>query len=374
MSEEQPFRTIQKMITAGMYDEARVALMSLDHPLASQWLKKLNQISPPTVQIAPHKNRATPQPKAQEAEASPAGTLLVVMAVMIGIGVLLAGGVLMLIQRDAPEPSLITDQTGCGGQNWVNMIDGSFNELYRYNLWGMLYYDGEAGPLTIDENLRQQEIDRLELRLSQIENTKAPECTEAARQKLIEAYKAQIRATQILQPDDPLQAFGLLGKTLRLMQEAATDLIALGAQFRRIDSEAIEKILDTDCPAFAYVTRTMYVDNQFLVMLLVDPQVQSLDAYYSLIRDLAQQYYRVLDDPDVVPCLWEVRNQFVAMIDSSKSALEALSGADTYGFEVHLERFMTAQEQFYIELEKIGLNPKQFGYSVVVRGDGDKAG
>ena len=34
MSEDQQLRTIKKMIKAGMYDEARAGLLSIDHPLA----------------------------------------------------------------------------------------------------------------------------------------------------------------------------------------------------------------------------------------------------------------------------------------------------------------------------------------------------
>ena len=390
MSEEQQLRTVKKMINAGMYDEARAALMSIEHPLADKWLKKINQISPPTYKMAERnaaairKSRAKSKPQKQtktkikaaqsdffedeHTTTSPA-SILTIIVVMIGIGVLLVGGAFMLTQSNFIEPAITTDNTGCGAQEWITAIDGSFNELYRYNLWEMMYFESADGFLLIDEDLRNQQINDLNTRLARIENTTAPECTQDVREKLIEAYKAQIRATEILQPSDPLSAFGLFGKTLRLMQESATDLTQLGAQFRRIDSEAIDKLLDTDCPAFAYVTRTMYVDNQFLVMLLVDPQIQSLDAYYSLIRDLAQQYYRVLDDPNVKSCLWEVRNQFVEMIDSFKSALEALSGNDLYGFEVHFERFDTALDQFYVELANVGIDPKQFGSEVVIRTD-----
>lgn len=391
MSEEQQLRTVKKMINAGMYDEARAALMSIEHPLADKWLKKINQISPPSIKMAERnatairksrakakaqkKTKAKSKSKVTESDffgdvdshSTSTASILTIIVVMIGIGVLLVGGAFMLTQTDFIEPAITTDNTGCGGQEWINAIDGSFNELYRYNLWEMMYFDGADGYLLIDETLRNQQITDLNTRLARIENTTAPDCTEDVREKLIEAYEAQIRATEILQPNDPLSAFGLFGKTLRLMQESATELTEMGAQFRRIDSEAIDQLLDTDCPAFAYVTRTMYVDNQFLVMLLVDPQIQTLDAYYSLIRDLAQQYYRVLDDPNVKSCLWEVRNQFVEMIDSFKSALEALSGADDYGFEFHFDRFEVALDQFYIELGKVGIDPQQFGSEVVIR-------
>lgn len=388
MPEEQQLKTIKKMINAGMYDEARAALMSIEHPLADQWLKKLNKISPPTYKMAMRNNAAIRKSHAKskskaklktkeftalpddEEDASSRGTIIVVMAVMIGIGVLLVAGAFMLTQQGDVEPVITTDNTGCGGQDWVNAIDGSFNELYRYNLWGMLYFDGLDGPLRIDEDLRDQEIKVLESRLLRIENTIAPECTNSAREKMIEAYEAQILATEILQPEDPIRAFGVFGKTLRLMQESASELIELGAQFRRIDGEAIDKVLDTDCPAFAYITRTMYVDNQFIVMALVDPQIQDLQSFYSFINDLSQQYYRVLDDPNVVSCLWESRNQFVEIIDSARSMFEAVLGADLNGIEHHYDRMNIAWDQFYVEIEKLGLDPLQFGAGVVIREEG----
>ena len=302
-------------------------------------------------------------------ESNSKATLIVIVAVMVGIGILLAGGAFMLTQTGFVEPPITSDETGCGGQEWVNAIDGSFNELYRYNLWDMMYFDGATGPLRIDEDIRQQQINELQSRLTRIENTTAPECTQAVRDKIIEAYEAQILATETLQPDDPLRAFGLFGKTLRLMKESASELIDLGAQFRRIDSEAIEQVVDPECAAFEYVTRTMYIDNQFLLMALVDPQIQTLDAYYSFINDLAQQYYRVKDDQSVTPCLWEVRNQFVETIDGVKSIFEAALGNDINGIEYHAERVDVAWEQFYVEIRKLGLDPNQFGYEVVIRND-----
>lgn len=388
MSEEQQLRTVKKMINAGMYDEARAALLTIDHPLADKWLKKLDEISPASYQLADRnqeairksqstsrkqtkaKSKSKPIPVASyDDEKTSSASIVIIIVVMIGIGALLVGGAFMLAQSQFIEPAITTDNTGCGAQDWITAIDGSFNELYRYNLWEMLYFESAEGALKIDEDLRNQKIQDLQTRLVRIENTSAPACTEDVRDQLIEAYKSQIRATEILQPDNPLNAFGLFGKTLNLMKSSAIELTDLGAQFRRIDYAAIEQLVAPTCPAFEYVTRTMYVDNQFIVMLLVDPQVQSLDAYYSYIRDLAQQYYRVLDDPNVNPCLWEVRNQFVEMIDSYKSALEALSGNDLYGFEVHYERFNTALDQFYVELATVGIEPTQFGSEVVIRED-----
>jgi hypothetical protein len=375
MSVEKNLRLAKKMIKAGKYDEARSILMRIEHPLATKWLNKLNQISPSSHQKAEYSPKATSnnptkitathtEPIEEESSGSP----LIIVIIMIGIGVLLAGGAFMITQSEFTEIEvIIADNTGCGGQQWVDDIDGSFNELYRYSLWDMLYFDDLDSPLKIDEDLRTQQIAELETRLARIQNISTPDCTIDMRDKLIEAYGAQIRATEIFQPHDPINAFGQFGKTLRLMKESATDLITLGAEFRRLDNAAIEQLIDPVCPAFEYVTRTMYVDNQFIVMLLVDPQVQSLEAYYSLIRDLGQQYYRVLDDPNVVPCLWEVRNQFVEMIDGMRSSLEALLGQDEYGYQFHIERFNTAMDQFYIELDKAGLDPKQFGANVAVR-------
>ena len=55
------------------------------------------------------------------------------------------------------------------------------------------------------------------------------------------------------------------------------------------------------------------------------------------------------------------------MIDGMRSSLEALLGQDEYGYQFHIERFNTAMDQFYIELDKAGLDPKQFGANVAVR-------
>jgi len=385
MAEEKQLRAIQKMIKAGMYDEARAALMSMDHPTATKWLRKLNQISPPKNRPQSRKRKSEKQREERKSKQKvddfygdddernyePAGnqtaSFIVVIAVLIGIGVLLVGGALMLTQSDALEPPITTDNTGCGAQAWVNEVDGSFNEVYRYNLWDMLYFNNENGLLYLDEDLRTQQLADLEQRLERIEDSSPPDCVVAVRDKMIEAYETQITATKILDINNPLQAFGLFGKTLRLMKESGEELTTLGAQFRRVDGAAIRQVVNPDCPAFEYVTRTMYVDNQFIVMLLVDPEIATLDQFYSYIRDLAQQYYRVLDDPNVPPCLWEVRNQFVEMIDSFKSALEAGVNFDTFGFESHLARFETAVDQLYIEIEKVGLDPQQFGSFVVVR-------
>jgi len=382
MAEEKQLRAIQKMIKAGMYDEARAALMSIDHPTADKWLKKLNQISPPRT---PQRRKRQPEKQRDERKSKPkvddfyevdneddfeaAGTssasVVVIVAVLIGIGVLLVGGAFMLTQGGFVEPPITTDNTGCGAQTWVNEIDGSFNELYRYNLWDMIYIEGAQG--FVDEEIRQQQIAELESRLARIENSEPPDCVADEKELLIEAYKAQIRATEILDIQNPLQAFGLFGRALDRMKEAGSNLLDLGAQFRRVDSAAINQFVNPECPAFEYVTRTMYVDNQFIVMMLTDPQITTIEQLQSYIRDLAQQYYRVLDDPNVPPCLWEVRNQFVEMIDSAQSAFEAVTGFDAYGFEVHLERFVTAVDQFYIEIEKVGLDPTQFGGLVVIR-------
>lgn len=376
MSEEKQLRAIQKMIKAGMYDEARSALLSIDHPTANKWLKRLNQISPPKTKIRsrPQKSQRKEKLKTEDylvddvqPTANSKATAIVIIAVLIGIGALLVGGAFMLTQSSDVELPIATDNTGCGAQTWVNEVDGSFNDIYRYNLWEMIFYNPSTGLLQVDEDLRTQQIADLEDRLKGIEDSTPPDCVAGVRYKLVEVYEAQILATKILDINNPIQAFGLFGKTLRLMKEAGTELIELGAQFRRIDGASINQVVDPECPAYEYVTRTMYVDNQFVVMLLVDPQVGSLDAFYSLIRDLAQQYYRVLDDPNVPPCLWEVRNQFVEMIDGMQRALEAATGADAYGFEVHFTRFTDALDQFYVEIEKVGLDPVQFGGLVVIR-------
>lgn len=384
MSDEQRLRTVRKMINAGMYDEARAALHTIDHPMADKWLQKLNQISPPTHKVAPRKQSASRKKQSKEkpksksktqeiddfyadapdAESSSNASKIVVVAVLAAIGVLLIGGALMLTQGgDFVEPAITTDNTGCGGQEWVNSIDGAFNELYRYNLWDM-FTPNEYGFLLVDEELRDTQINDLKTRLTRIEKSVAPDCMVAVRDTLIEAYESQIRATEIFNDQDPINAFGLFGKTLRLMKEAATEMVEMGAQFRRVDSAAINQLVDPECPAFEYVTRAMYVDNQFLVLAFVDPQVQTLEAYYSLRNDFAQQYYRVIDDPNVPPCLWEVRNQLAETIDGVKSLLDAALGSDLNGMYHHADRVQVAWAQLAVEMEKVGLDPLQFGGDV----------
>lgn len=377
MAEEKQFRVIRKMINAGMYDEARSALMGMDSPKADQWLRKLNQISPPKTRQQPRRQQPVreqrkPKPTvddfyADELPEKPkptgnntAASKVVVIAVMLGIVVLLAGGAFMLTQTGTLEPPITTDETGCGAQAWVNEIDGSFNDLYRYNLWDMLYFD-QNDVLILDEDLRQKNITELENRLARLENSSPPDCVVDVRNTMVEAYEAQITATKILDIYNPLRAFGLFGRTLILMKDAGTELVDLGAQFRRVDGAAIKQVVNPDCPAFEYVTRIMYVDNQFVVMLLVDPEITRMDQLQSFVNDLAQQYYRAKDDPTVPACLWEVRNSFVEMVDGMKSAFEAITGFDLYGFETHYARFETALDEFYIEVEKVGLDPKQFG-------------
>ncbi len=384
MAEEKQFRVIRKMINAGMYDEARSALMGMNHPTADKWLKKLDQISPPTTRQQPRKRRPQPANETrkqktkiddfyadeEENENQPLGTsmasMVVIVVVLFGIGALLIGGAFMLTQSSFIEPPITTDETGCGAQAWVNEIDGSFDEIYRYNLWEMIYFN-QNNFLVVDPDLRSRQVAELEGRLARIENSTPPDCVVSIRDKMVEAYETQIAATQYLDINNPLQAFGSFGKTLRLMKESGTELLEMGAQFRRVDGAAVRQVVDPECPAFEYVTRTMYVDNQFVVIMLVDPEVTTIDQLYSLIRDLAQQYYRVKDDPNVPPCLWEVRNQFVEMIDAMQRALEAITGLDFYGAESHLNRYSDALDRFYIEVEKVGLDPQQFGSYVTIR-------
>ena len=375
MSEEQQLRTVKKMINAGMYDEARAALLTIDHPLAEKWLQKLDQISPPTYKTAARK-RSRPQPKPKDKnvevyypddpepieEPPPSRTSpILIIGIFAIIGVLLVGGVIMLTQGEGFEPPITTDNTSCGGQEWINSIDGSFNELYRYNLWDLFGVDENTYYIIMDETLRDQQIKDLEARLERVEQSVAPDCLAGARDKMIEAYEAQIQATEIVDVDNPINAFGLFGKTLRLMKEAATEMVEVGGQFRRVDSAAINQLLDEGCPAFEYVTRTMYVDNQFLVMMFVDPQIQSLDAYYSFVNDLSQQYYRVKDDPNVPPCMWATRDQFVQLIESTRGVFEAALGSDINGMYYHSRNATAAWEQLFVEIEKAGLNPAQFG-------------
>lgn len=373
MSDEQRLRTVKKMINAGMYDEARAALLSIDHPLADKWLQKLNQISPPTYQTAsPKRRKSKEKPKSKNVEVyypddplpqqPPSKTSpVLIIGIFVIIGVLLVGGAYMLTQGEVIEPPITTDNTDCGGQAWINSIDGSFNELYRYNLWNLFGVDEDTYYIIMDEALRDQQIKELQSRLDRVEKSTAPDCLAGARDKMIEAYESQIQATEILNVDSPLSAFGLFGKTLRLMKEAATEMVEVGGQFRRVDSAAINQLLDTDCPAFEYVTRTMYVDNQFLVMMFVDPQIQTLDAYYSFVNDLSQQYYRVKDDPNVPPCMWAVRDQFVSLIESTRGVFEAALGSDLNGMFFHSGNATAAWEQLFIEIDKVGLNPAQFG-------------
>lgn len=386
MSVKQELQTVKKMIDAGMYEEARSILTTIDHPVAKKWLAKINQISPPRPHdddeddefLALDYSAASDDPmgKSKKKAAPPqkrSATMIVVVAFLAVIGALLVGGFLLLSDNSALaggyEPPIVGDDTSCGAQAWVNKVDGSFNEIYRYNLWEMLFYESwESVGLSVDEDLRKKQIETLRNNLARIEAEEFPDCVANARNDLIQAYEILIEATEIFDQNDPIYAFGRFGKTLDLMVSAGTELTQLGARFRRVDGAAIASVTNVDCPAYAYVTRTMYVDNQFMVMMFVDPGIATLEQYQSFVLDLGQQYYRV-KDANVPPCLWEVRNAFVQIIDSMRSMFQAGLGMDIAGIELHEQNLDIAVDKFYEEVAKVGLDPFQFGEVVIVHED-----
>lgn len=372
MSVKQQLQDAKKLIDAGQYDEARAILKSVEHPVAYKWLIQINRIAPED-----ESNDAPDVPEKQKAKRevtspNPAKTLVAMVFTFTGIVVLILAGAFLLVSDDEAygayvEP-IFVDETGCGAQDWVDAVDGSFNEIYRYNLWDMLYWDlGDTFTLQVDEDLRARQITDLEEGLFRLETTEYPNCVAEARSNMITAYETLIDATRIFNPADPLNAFGRFGRTLDLMESTGKVMVEIGARFQRIDGEAIRNVTDPDCPAFAYVTRTMYVDNQFIVMMLVDPSITTLEQLQSFIRDLSQQYYRVKDKPDVPACLWDTRNSFVEMIDAMRSFFEAALGNDLNGMDIHYTRYETSLDQFYVNIENLGLNPNQFGAFVVIR-------
>lgn len=357
---KKQMQVVQKLIKLNRFDEARDVLMTISHKKAKQMLKAINKKSPERDEYTGEDDDEDDL-SPRTAKGSP--NLVFIVTSLLVLIAILGGGVAASTQ----EVELLTGSTvvtvdDCGVQRWYNTSNGAFADMTSFSLFGLIYVSGNR--YYTDQIAQQNVVEYFQERINTLEALDTPECAQQAKEYLVAALTASMLAAQRFDVDSPSPAFYQMGQMLDNQLLAARELQSLNVRFAGPDVQAVDMLTDTSCPAYEWVMRQLYIDNQFMLMVFVFDDIfegsNLLDSIYNYIRSLRQQEV-YLKNSTPPPCLGQAREHLVDAIGYYAMMFEAATGSDQYGVQVHNDSALEALGKFYDEIEALGLDPHQFG-------------
>ncbi|MAU08232.1 MAG: hypothetical protein CL607_00300 [Anaerolineaceae bacterium] len=383
MSVKAQLAEAKDLISQKRFDEARYILSNLEHPVAKEWLAKLDKVAPASSVDLPqddewartaHKNRNkqrktyTPTKSKKSAQ----GGISMTMVAIVGVALLAVGGLVAFVFLNPDiSPIAPSDETGCGAQDWYNPFNGTIGDIIYSNPWDIVDDEQMAetlGVVVFEDAANNRRYD-LHQRIRAIENSPAPDCIAGADDALLEALQAQVNVVDRLSADNPNAAFYNIGVSVDKAKEAFNEMLAVGVQFRGSDNRAITQLTDPVCPALDWAFRVMYTENQFLVLVLnTDDLITATsvrDAIINFSADFSQQEVQLKYNIATPPCMQEAKAQMLTIMESYRGALDSLRG-DLYNslltaMPYHQDRINAALDAFYAELRNAGVDEAQFG-------------
>lgn len=383
MSVKAQLAEAKDLISQKRFDEARYILSNLEHPVAKEWLAKLDKVAPAstvdlpqddewvrTAQKNRNKQRKTYTPPKSRKSAQ--GGISMTMVAMVGVALLAVGGLVAFVFLNPDiSPIAPTDETGCGAQDWYNPFNGTIGDIIYNNPWSIVDGDKtiETRGVVVIENAANNRRYDLHQRIRAIEASPAPDCIAGADDALIEALQAQVNVVDRLTADNANAAFYNIGVSVDKAKEAFNEMLAVGVKFRGSDNRAITQLMDPVCPALDWAFRVMYTENQFLVLVLnvddLSTATSVRDAIINFSTDFSQQEVQLKYNIATPDCMQEAKAQMLTIMESYRGALDSLRG-DYYNslltaMPYHQDRIDAALDAFFAELRNAGVDEAQFG-------------
>lgn len=146
---QHQLQTVRDLISAGHYAEARALLLTIDHPVAREWLVKLNQISPPTP--PPPFPTYYERPVHPEKRVSCVGRIarILALAILIFAGLIIAAMSLSSQTRPGRAAQIEYRITGSAGSVSLTYVNdsGNIEQRERVYLPFRLTFQPERGQM-----------------------------------------------------------------------------------------------------------------------------------------------------------------------------------------------------------------------------------
>jgi hypothetical protein len=313
------------LIKQRRYDEARSILRTVSHPVARQWLTKLDTIAPE-----------------QRGNSKLDYALWVGIAAASFVVIVLVG--YLLVRHFAPPYVPLADAANCAAQEWYDQVSGRVPVL-ALDL-GLSQNDASATSRSIAALRKQRGI---------IEGITYPSCVEAARASLLTSIDENILA---LRNADTIGLYGHMLNAMTGLKDTFTQLGGFGVHLSLSDS-ALAQDLFSPCPAKLWVLQNVFVGNDFMQLFLKEGYLRSLVGRDDVLQTQIFQLNnarRALQNTTPPPCLVKAKEYMLGAMDSGVATLDAVRGLDANGVSLH-QRSMTEQFlKFADQLQLIGVD------------------